>query len=55
MTNRPALPIIAACLLLLPVLYVASYFALVVPSGIDIFSPEEPGWIVTKSLGRTDY
>lgn len=34
--KRHAAPIIAAVLLLLPVLYVGSYFALVVPSGIRV-------------------
>jgi hypothetical protein len=35
-TTRSFAPVIAAVLLLLPVLYVASYLALVVPDGIEI-------------------
>jgi hypothetical protein len=49
-------PIIAALLLIIPVLYVGSYFALVVPSGINVFPPDDgmPGGS-TSRIGRTYY
>ena len=47
--RRSAAPIIAAVLLLLPVLYVESYFALVVPRGIDQPEPADP-WAIPPEV-----
>jgi hypothetical protein len=55
--KKHAAPIIAAILLLLPVLYLGSYLALVVPKGITVFPPRE-GELQggsTSRIGHTYY
>jgi hypothetical protein len=46
--KKHAAPIIAAILLLLPVLYVGSYLALVVPTGIPIQDKISAEWVATS-------
>lgn len=45
---------VAALLLILPVLYVGSYFALVVPQSISVFPPDD-GQPAVSRFGRIDY
>ena len=55
--KRHAAPIIAAILLILPVLYVGSYLALVVPKGITVWPPvdsELQGGTMSR-VGHTGY
>lgn len=55
--KKHAAPILAAVLLLLPVLYVGSYLALVDPRGVIIPDPSDPynynGWIKNYRVGNS--
>jgi hypothetical protein len=55
--KKHAAPIIAAILLLLPLLYVGSYLALVSPQGVTTPDPSDPynyeGWIKNYRVGNS--
>ena len=52
---RSFAPIIAAVLLLLPLLYVGSYLAMVVPKGIVVSAPTNAGYFVYHYRGHGEF